>query len=274
MSGVQRLELGTFLRTRRSGLRPSDVGLPAMTQSKRRTPGLRREEVAELAGVSVTWYTWLEQGRRITASEQVIDAIARALRLDAVQHRHLRRLAGLVDPEMDHPLLQTPARLQNLVDALTPNLAIVHDKCYDLIAWNAAFARIRIDPSTFPPHQRNLLWWQFTDEHLRARLRDWEPIARAVLGQFRATLARHPNDPRLNGIVADLSRVSAEFRTWWSEYPMQELQSPIVGVEHPEAGLINLELYQSRMIENPDLLLVIQRPATDEDRRRVLAVLS
>ncbi|MFI9509762.1 helix-turn-helix transcriptional regulator [Nocardia sp. NPDC052566] len=274
MTDTHRAELAAFLRAHRSRLHPADVGLPAdLVPGRRRTPGLRREEVAELAGVSMTWYTWLEQGRKITASPQVVDALARALRLDAVQHRHLRRLAGLPDPIVDHPLLQSTLRLQRLVDAMSPNIAVVHDSWFDFVVWNEAFRRIRTDPDGFAAERRNLLWWVFTDARNRAMMQRWEPAARAVLSQFRAVVGRRPDDPRLQAIVGGLSAVSDEFRRWWSEYPVQDFRPAVIGVEHPEAGLISLELYQSRLVEDPDLLLVIQRPVTDEDRRRVESVL-
>jgi transcriptional regulator with XRE-family HTH domain len=149
MSDSQRAELAAFLRARRAQLTPHDVGLPQdMEPGRRRTPGLRREEVAELAGMSLTWYTWLEQGRRIAASPQVIDALARALLLEPGQHRYLRRLAGLADLT-EH--LQSPAadRAQRLVDSLMPNIDSVYDGHFDFVAWNLAYARIRTDPANY-----------------------------------------------------------------------------------------------------------------------------
>src|SRR6266496_4849710 len=176
---MDRSELAAFLRERRARLRPGDVGLPDGT-TRRRTPGLRREEVAELAGVSHTWYTWLEQGRPITTSAQVVDALARALRLTEDEHRHLRTLAGLTTP------IQTSAadtaRLRRLVDAAMPNLAVVYDRCFDYVVWNLAYAVVRHDPATLPADRRNMVWMMFTQP---SRLTRWEPAARAVLSQFR-----------------------------------------------------------------------------------------
>ena len=157
---------------------------------------MRREEVAQLSGVGVTWYTWLEQGRDITASAQVIDALARALLLSADQHRHLRELAGLPPPEPRAPGDDMLPRLRLLVDAATPSPASVYDSHFDYLAWNEAYARVRHDPATLPPDRRNMLWMMFTGAANRARLVHWEQAARAVLSQFRVAAGRNPEDPR------------------------------------------------------------------------------
>jgi hypothetical protein len=273
MSDTQRAELAAFLRARRARLTPRDAGLPEdMEPGRRRTPGLRREEVAELAGLSLTWYTWLEQGRRIAASPQVIDALARALLLEPAQHRHLRRLAGLADLTAQLPTSAT-GRAQQLVDSLMPNVASVYDGHFDFAAWNLAYARIRTDPAGLPEDRRNLLWWMFTDHRNRAMMRDWESAARAILSQFRAAVGRRPDDQCLTAVVTALAAVSPEFRAWWQEYPVNEFRPATIGLSHPTAGELNLQLYQLRMVEDPDLLLVLQLPATDEDRRRITATL-
>ncbi|MEV6275536.1 helix-turn-helix transcriptional regulator [Nocardia sp. NPDC051832] len=270
MKDNHRAELADFLKAHRSRLRPADVGLPGdLEPGRRRTPGLRREEVAELAGVSLTWYTWLEQGRKIAASPQVVDALARALRLEPVQHRQLRRLAGLADPVVKYQVGEGITRLQRLVDAMHPSPAVVHDARLDFVVWNAAFSRIRTDPGALPPERRNLLWWMYTDKRNRAMMRRWEAAARAILSQFRVLLGNTPGDPRLMQVVTELSAASTEFRTWWSEYPVQDFQATTIGIDHPEAGPIDLELFQLRLVENPELLLVAQLPATDSDRERI-----
>ncbi|MFC9439078.1 helix-turn-helix transcriptional regulator [Nocardia sp. NPDC057030] len=275
MTENQRAELAAFLRAQRSRVQPADVGLPPDPEpGRRRTPGLRREEVAELAGVSLTWYTWLEQGRRIAASPQVVDALARALRLDTGQHRYLRRLAGLADPvAAPRPGAET-ARLQRLVDSMTPSPAVIHDGRFDFVVWNDAYARIRIDPVALDPDRRNLVWMMFADEGNRKAMRRWEPAARAVLSQFRAVVGRRPDDERLAALVATLREASDEFRTWWSEYPVRDFRAATIGIDHPEAGAIALELFQLRLVEDPDLLLVLQLPAGADDRRRITDALA
>jgi transcriptional regulator with XRE-family HTH domain len=213
VSAGSRGQLADFLRSRRARLTPADVGLPADSEpGRRRTPGLRREEVAELSGVGVTWYTWLEQGRKIPASPQVVDALARALRLSADEHRHLRELAGLTaapPASGDH----TQARLQRLVDCVAPNAACVYDIHFDYLAWNEPYRRIRHDPAGLPAGRRNLLWMMFTDPENRARMTTWDRAARALLSQFRAAAGRHPGDPRFAELEAALTEAT------WSSTP-------------------------------------------------------
>ncbi|MBL7489966.1 helix-turn-helix domain-containing protein [Frankia sp. AgB1.9] len=268
---MDRAELAAFLRARRASLRPADVGLPDGL-GHRRTPGLRREEVAELAGLSITWYTWLEQGRPIAASAQVVDALARALRLDADQHRHLRVLAGLPVPPARTAIDAIEPRVQRLVDSTAPNASVMFDRYFDFIAWNAPYVRIRHDPAAMPDDRRNLLWMMFTDEENRARMPSWEAAARAVLSQFRAAVGRSPGDPRFVELVDALTKESPEFGRWWSGYPIRDFRPATILVDHPAAGRIALDVYQLRPVEYPDLLLVMQVPATPEDLRRATSL--
>ena len=196
---ARRTELGAFLRACRARLAPADVGLPDGSASgRRRTPGLRREEIAQLSGVGVTWYTWLEQGRDISASIQVIDALARALLLTDDQHRHLRELAGLPPPEPPVPAGDMLPRLQRLVDAEAPCPASVYDEHFDYLVWNEPYALVRHDPGTLPASRRNMLWMMFTDPVNRARMVRWESAARAVLSQFRAAAGPPSRRPALH----------------------------------------------------------------------------
>jgi transcriptional regulator with XRE-family HTH domain len=272
MAADQRAELAAFLKAHRARLSPQSVGLVGdLEPGRRRTPGLRREEVAELAGVSLTWYTWLEQGRRIAASPQVLDSLARALRLSVAEHRHLRRLAGLADPLEIRAA--DVARLQRLVDEMTPNLAVVHDGRFDFVVWNEAYARIRTDPAELPSGRRNLMWWMFTDSRNRAMMPRWESAARAILGQFRVVVGRSPADSYLASIVAGLNEASSEFRAWWQEYPVRDFRAATIRVVHPEVGELNLTVYQLRPAENPELLLVLQVPTSAGDRDRIAGLL-
>jgi transcriptional regulator with XRE-family HTH domain len=268
-------ELAAFLRSRRARLTPADVGLPADSEpGRRRTPGLRREEVAELSGVGVTWYTWLEQGRKIPASPQVIAALARALRLSADEHRHLRDLAGLApavpSPGADggHP------RLQRLVDAVAPNAASIYDVHFDYLAWNEPYQRIRHDPAGLALGRRNLLWMMFTDAENRARMTTWDRAARVLLSQFRAAAGRHPGDPRFAELVAALTEASPQFRAWWAEYPVRYFRPAKIRIRHPQAGRITLEMFQLRLEDDPGLLMVVQVPADPVSQDRVAALLA
>ncbi|WP_433672032.1 helix-turn-helix transcriptional regulator [Nocardia sp. CA-136227] len=272
MPDNHRSELAAFLKAHRARLTPKDVGLLDDPEpGRRRTPGLRREEVAELAGVSLTWYTWLEQARKIAASPQVVDALARALLLSPAEHRHLRTLAGLADPVERKDI--DDGRLQRLVDALMPDLAVVHDARFDFVVWNAAFARVRVDPAELPADRRNLLWWMFTDDRTRAMMPRWERAARAILGQFRAVAGRTPDNPDLTALITALTEASPEFRTWWQEYPVQDFRPATITLNHPTAGPLDLDVHQLRPVDNPDLLMVVQLPATPDDRHRIATLL-
>jgi len=267
-------ELAAFLRAQRARLTPADVGLPDGSASgRRRTPGLRREEVAELSGVSVTWYTWLEQARNISASPQVIDALARTLLLTPDQHRHLRELAGLPPPEPPWPGQDMLPRLQTLVDAVVPSPASVYDSHFDYLVWNEPYARLRHDPATLPAGRRNMIWMMFTDPGNRGRMTRWEAAARAVLSQFRIAAGQHPGDPRFTELAAALTMASPEFRDWWAGYPVRYFKPAIIAVNHPQAGPVQLEMFQLRLAEHPGLLMVIQVPVSQEDRTRITSLL-
>jgi transcriptional regulator with XRE-family HTH domain len=276
VSPGSRGELGAFLRARRGRLQPADVGLPVDSEpGRRRTPGLRREEVAELSGVGLTWYTWLEQGRDIPASAQVVEALARALRLSADDHRHLRDLAGLTPPSPSAAVeAETRDRLQRLVDAVSPVIASVYDVHFDYLAWNTPYRRIRHDPETLPAGRRNMLWMMFTDAENRARMTTWDRAARAVLSQFRAAAGRCPDDPRFAELVTALTEVSPQFRDWWDEYPVRYFRPAQIRIAHPQAGRITLEMFQLRLEDEPAHLMVIQVPADAESRDRIAALLA
>ena len=271
---ARRVELAAFLRAQRARLRPADVGLPADRHpGLRRTPGLRREEVAQLSGVGVTWYTWLEQGRNITASEQVVDALARALLLDRDQRRYLRALSGLATAVGETPVEDARPRLQRLVDAAAPMIASIYDMHFDFVVWNTPYRRLRHDPALLPAGRRNLLWMMFTNAQGGARMLRWEPAARAVLGQFRAVVGRRPDDPRFATMVAELIEISPEFRAWWPEYPIRHFRPATIKINHPEIGRLDLEMFQLRPVEHPDLLMVLQVPASQDDLQRVISLL-
>lgn len=269
-------ELGRYLRARRAALRPADAGLPD-TPGRRRTPGLRREEVAQLSGVSIAWYTWLEQGRVAVTSGQVIDAIARALRLDGEGHAHLRVLAGLPLPPAPlpgEPGGEVPGALRRMLDNLLPNPAYIIDRRFDYLAWNRAYARVWRDPADFPAARRNLIWLMLTDESLRGLLADWEGRARALLAQFRAVAGRYPDDARIRRLTADLEAASPQFRDWWPRYAVGRFTGPEHVIRHPDAGTIAFDLAQLSVARHPGYSLVLQTPVTGADRDKLLRLLS
>jgi hypothetical protein len=163
-------------------------------------------------------------------------------------------------------------RVQRLVDATAPNPSVMFDRHFDFIAWNEPYVRIRHDPAALPVDRRNLLWMMFTDEENRARMPFWEAAARALLSQFRAAVGERPDDPRFAELVRALTEESPEFGQWWSGYPIRGFKPATILVDHPTAGRIALDVYQLRPVERPDLLLVIQVPATPEDLRRATSL--
>src|SRR5215831_12861366 len=206
----RRQALADFLRKRRACLAPSEVGLPPGV--RRRTPGLRREEVAQLASIGASWYVWLEQGRDVRPSGQVLESLALALRLTPNERRHLFLLAGQPPPPSGSPSEERlrPA-LQQMVDALDPTPASVLGSRWDYLAWNKAADALFSVPDASSPYARNLIWQMFTSP-TRRESPYWEAIARAMLAEFRATSARYPGDALFEELIEDLKRVSAEFR--------------------------------------------------------------
>ena len=213
------------------------------------------------------------QGRNISASEQVVDALARALRLDSDQRRHMRGLAGLRAVAGDTHTGDVLPRLQRLVNAVAPNLASIYDRHFDYVVWNTPYQRLRNDPAMLPAGRRNLVWMMFSDEQNRARMVRWEAAARAVLSQFRAAAGQRPGDRRFTAIVAELTEVSREFREWWAEYPIRDFRPATIEIDHPEIGRLGLEMFQLRPVEHPDMLMVLQVPASTGDLQRVNSLL-
>jgi hypothetical protein len=185
----------------------------------------------------------------------------------------MRELAGLPPPEPQAPTSGILPRLQLLVDAVAPNPATVYDRHFDYLVWNEAYIRVRHDPGTLPANRRNMLWMMFTDPANRDRMVRWEPAARAVLSQFRAAVGRRPDDPRFAELVAALTGASPQFRDWWAEYPVRYFRPAIIEIAHPQAGLIALEMFQLRLVDQPDLIMVVQVPAINTCLARVKSLL-
>src|SRR6202789_1099055 len=227
--------LGTYLKDRRAKLDPAAFGL---APERRRTPGLRREEVAQRANISPTWYTWLEQGRGGAASADVLDRISRALMLADVRREHLF-LPGLGrPPEVRYRKNDgvTP-RLQRVLDALDPSPAIIRTAIWDVVAWNRASTVMLGDYGSLPPDQRNVLRIIFLDPRARAVQYDWESVARFVVGAFRVDAARAGAAAEVGPLVDELCRLSPEFRTMWAENDVHGGQHEAVKhIRHPVLG--------------------------------------
>ena len=257
-SETRRAELADFLRRRRAQVTPAQAGIEA--NGRRRTPGLRREEVAQLAGVGLSWYTWLEQGRDIKPSAQVLDALARTLELDAGERAHLFHLARVELPLPDGGYPDAaPADLHALVDAVAPHPAYLLGPRTDVLAWNRAAEAILGVPTTAPDGLPNLLWWLFTDETPRGE--QWDATARSMLGRFRAEHARRIGDPAFARLIDALERESERFRELW---PQHEVLTGHLGtkvIDHPQLGPLRLYHAQSIPTEHPDLRLTLFAPA-------------
>lgn len=268
IEAARREELASFLRARRASLQPGDVDLcPA--PGRRNTPGLRREEVAQISGVGVTWYTWLEQARPIPAREEVIDALAYAFRLDHEAHRHLRCLAGLPVPAPDRiPRGATPA-LTRMLDTLLPAPAALLGPRFDFVAWNDTFSQIW-DPGALPSDRCNLMWLAFADEKHRDTWVHWENRSRTLLAEFRAVAGEHAGDARFAELIDALERTSAEFRTWWPRYEVRHSIAGRIAIRLPNgAGTVKVDVVELRPSARPLLTLSIQFPVSAADRERL-----
>src|SRR5215472_8717691 len=230
----RRQALAAFLRTRRARLQPAEVGLPA--RARRRTPGLRREEVAQLANVGVSWYTLLEQGRAIHPSREVLQSIADALHLTPDERQHLFLLAD------QHHLLDTDAAdeqvspaLRRVLDALNPVPAYVIGRRWNYLAWNTAASHVLLLSKSVPPYDDNAVWRIFADpmSHHLLYSPNWEQAAQKVLAEFRAESARYADEEWFKRLITDLQRVSPEFRAWWPRHDVRGIAEARKEILHP-----------------------------------------
>jgi transcriptional regulator with XRE-family HTH domain len=271
---VRRDELASFLRSRRERISPEQVGLP--TGGRRRTPGLRREEVAQLAGVGVTWYTWLEQGRDIRASEQVLDAIAATLRLDPFERGHLFTLAGAPEPAVEKECRAISPSTHTLMRQLEPLPAAIQNARCDILAANRTFDRMVGGLERRPLEERNGLLLAFTDADWRSRLADWPEAGMRLVGQFRAAMAQHVADSGWKCLVKRLKAESAEFREMWEQHEIRALENLTKRYFSPEVGLMRFHYTNMWFGPHPGLRMTVYTPV-DEDtwaKIRTLASLS
>lgn len=264
--------LGAYLKDRRTRLDPAVFGL---SMARRRTPGLRREEVAQRANISPTWYTWLEQGRGGAPSAQVLNRIAAALMLTDVEREHLFLLGLGRPPEVHYQAVGgvTP-RLQRLLDAFEFSPALVKTATWDVVAWNRAAAIVLTDYGTLPPGQRNLLRLLFGNPHVRAAQHDWDSIARSVVGAFRADVARAGAASEAGQLVDELCRSSPEFNELWREHDVRAHGDGIKHIRHPVLGPLALEYSAFAVDGRPDLGMVVYNPATSADADKVKALIA
>jgi transcriptional regulator with XRE-family HTH domain len=260
-------QLGAYLKDRRARLDPAAFGFPP---ERRRTPGLRREEVAQRAYISPTWYTWLEQGRGGAPSADVLDRIARALMLTDVEREHLFLLGLGRPPDVRYRKDEgvTP-RLQRLLDALDLSPAIIKTATWDVVAWNRAATVILTDYASLPPEQRNILRIVFLDPRVRAAQYDWESVARFVVGAFRVDAARAGAAEEVEPLVNELCRLSPEFKALWRDNDVRSHGEAVKQIRHPVLGLIGFEYSAFAVDGRPDLSMVIYNPATPADADKI-----
>ena len=265
--------LGIYLKQRRTKLDPTAFGYPA---ARRRTPGLRREEVAQRANISSTWYTWLEQGRGGAPSADVLDRIARALMLTDAEREHLFLLGLGRPPEVRYqPTAGVTPRLQRVLDALNPSPAIIRAATWDVVAWNRAATAMLVDYGALPPEQRNILRWIFLDPRARTAQYDWESVARSVLAMFRLETARAGAAVDVGPLVEELCGRSPEFKAMWRDNDVRGAHGEAVKrIRHPVLGPLAFEYSAFAVDGRTDLSLVIYNPATPEDAARIESLLA
>ena len=272
LASARRTELAAFLRTRRERILPEDVGLPPGT--RRRTAGLRREELAQLAGVGVTWYTWLEQGRKINASVQVLDAIATTLRLDATERAHLFRLAdvpGAAGPA-DCPDCPLPATVQQIVDAIPLPAAVLTER-FDLLAWNAVYASIFPALTAAPPGERNTLLANLAEPACCGPVEDPDQHCNVLVAQLRAAYGRHVGDPAWTHFIRRLEALSPTFAAAWAAHDVARPTTYTKRFRHPGVGPITTTTTSFAVNAVPGARLVVYTP-DDEQSGQALARLA
>jgi transcriptional regulator with XRE-family HTH domain len=268
---VSQNRLGAYLRDRRAKLDPAAFGLSG---ARRRTPGLRREEVAQRANISATWYTWLEQGRGGAPSPDVLERIARALMLTDVEREHLFLLGLGRPPQVRyHETEGVTPRLQRVLDALNPSPALIKTATWDVVAWNRAAAVVLTDYGAVPPEERNILRRIFRDPRVREAQFDWDSVARFVVAAFRADAARAGASEKVGALVDELCRFSPEFEAMWRDNDVRNYGEGVKHLRHPTLGPIALEYSAFAVDGRPDLGMVVYNPATPDDADRVRSLL-
>ncbi len=259
--------LGSYLKDRRGRLDPAAHGFPS---ERRRTPGLRREEVAQRANISPTWYTWLEQGRGGAPSADVLERIAGALMLTEVEREHVFLLGLGRPPEVRYRKEEgvTP-RLQRVLDALEPTPALIRTATWDVVAWNRAATVILTDYGSAPPEERNVLRFIFLDPRVRAAQYDWDSVARYVVSAFRVDAARAGAAAEVQPLVDELCRLSPEFKAMWRDNDVRGQHDGVKQIRHPILGPIAFEYSAFAVDGRPDLSLVVYNPVTHADAEKI-----
>lgn len=257
-------ELGDFLKTRRAKILPSQVGIPE--GGRRRIPGLRREEVAYLAGVGLTWYTWLEQGRAIQVSAEVLESLSRVLMLDKQERIHLYTLARHVFPS-DIPSYKGTVSpiLQHVLDNLILSPSFIMDIRWNIISWNKAARVVFADYGKINVRERNMVWMMFTNPDYKNLFIDWEFHAQGMLARFRSDIGHYIEDPWLTNFIDELKTESEQFNLWWSKHEVQGNGEINKKLNHPIAGKMEFEFSSFDVSDNLNLKLIVNTPLTGTD---------
>ena len=264
--------LGAYLKQRRTRLDAAAFGFAG---SRRRTPGLRREEVAQRANISPTWYTWLEQGRGGAPSADVLDRIAGALMLTDVEREHLFLIGLGRPPEVRYQASEgVSPRLQRLLDALEFSPAMVRTATWDVVAWNRAASAVLTDYGALPPERRNILRSIFLDPRVRAAQHDWDSVARFVVAAFRVDAARAGAVPHVADFVDERCRRSPEFASLWRDNDVRQHGEGTKRLRHPVHGTMSFEYSSFNVEGRPDLIMVVYNPATADDVERIKLLLA
>ncbi|MFE2100627.1 MULTISPECIES: helix-turn-helix transcriptional regulator [unclassified Streptomyces] len=266
-SEIRRHELAAFLRSRRERIPPEQVGLPRGT--RRRTPGLRREEVAQLSAVGVTWYTWLEQARDIQVSVQVLDALARSLMLDASERAHLFQLAGATDPTPAASCPSVTPALREVLRTLEPIPACVQNSRYDILAYNRTYARLLGDLDAIPPEDRNCMLLVHTNSDWRAAIVHLEDSQRLMAARLRAAMAGHLGEPAWKMLLKRLMTVSPEFRENWERYEVVGTRTKTKEFLNPYVGHLTLEHTDLWLGPEAGARMITYSPKNEETRERL-----
>jgi transcriptional regulator with XRE-family HTH domain len=269
-SNSRRAELGDFLKTRRARVSPADVGLPP--GPRRRTPGLRREEVAMLAGVGVSWYTWLEQGRPINASAQVLDAVAATLRLDGAERWHLYRLAEAMPIRAWAAATEVPDAVRDIVHSLDPSPAVLMNDRFDVLETNDAHREVFRGWHSLPCVHRNTLWCSILEPRARQMLLNYDDEARYLVARLRAAYGQHVGDPEWEEDVRRLTALSPEFAELWARH---EVAGPELRVRRfllPDIGRMAFAVTELEIPAAPGLRIAAYSPDDDETRQKLLAI--
>ena len=263
----RRAELGEFLKARRARLSPDDFGMPR--GSRRRTPGLRREEVAILAGVGVTWYTWLEQGRQINASTQVLDAVAGTLRLDRVEREHLYRLTEATPVRTECVLTTVPDTIREIVHSLEPLPATLINGRFDILMSNDAYEELFWDWHSMPCVHKNVLWCCITEPSARDKFPEYTRQVRYMVARLRAGYSRHIGDQDWEEDIRRLAGLSREFAELWARHEVADPEPRVVTYLHREAGPLGLAISELSVPDLPEARIVVYTPCDDDTRAKM-----